>query len=523
MSQKPLSQSARKNNILAARIIAQTVKTTLGPKGMDKVLVDDQGNITITNDGATILSEMSVEHPIARMIVEIAQTQELEVGDGTTSAVILAGELLKNADDLLDKKIHPTIIAQGYGLATTFCLQELESLATSVEVTDTKTLIQIAKTAMTGKSASSAKEILAQLCVDALTHVSQTSQNHIEDITILTQPSGLVSQSRVEPGIIIDKAPLHGATMQVDNPKIALLTSPIELRQSETDTRIQITNPNQMQSFLEQEESLIKQMVETLQTQGVTAVFTTKGIDELAQHYLQKAGIAAFRRVKVSDMQKLAKATNARIVNSLSDLQQSYLGDAKHIKVSQIQGELYTFIQDTPNRVGATILLHASTRHVVDELKRAVEDALGDLCAVLRAKKIVYGAGAIELSLAKKVKEFAQTQSGKEQLAILAFAQSLEVIPATIAENAGLDPIDVLTQLRLEHEKHHYSKGIDVLKGVLDAKEEGVLEPMLVKHRAITSACEVANVILRIDDVIYCGPITEDELAQARKQLEQSK
>ncbi len=520
-TQKQLSQDSRKNNILAARIIAETVRSTLGPKGMDKVLVDQQGNITITNDGATILSEMAVEHPIARMIVEIAQTQELEVGDGTTSAVILAGELLKNADTLLEKKIHPTVISQGFSLALAHCLKIIHSYTTTIKPSQKDILQKIAETAMTGKSASSAKTLLAKLCVDAVLHVAKQKNPNVEDIQIILQSSKDVQASSVEYGVVIDKGPVNGQVQTISNAKIALLSSPLELRQPDTKTQIQIRDPSQIQSFLQQEETLIQQMIQELADNGVTAVFTTKGIDELAQQYLHQHGIVGYRRVRMSDIQKLASTTNAKILNSIHDLKPEYLGDAKQIRSMYVQNEIYTFIQDTPVSANATILLYASTKHVVEELRRAVEDALGDLCAVIRAKEVVSGAGSIEMALSRELHQFAQKQNGREQLAVQAFANALEVIPLTIAENSGLDQIDILTKLISEHEQKHFTMGVDVQNGVSDAQKQGIIEPLLVKTQALIGACEVANLILRIDDVLYCGPVTEDDLAQAKKQLEQ--
>ncbi len=503
-TQRSTGRNAQRTNIMAARLVAETVRTTLGPKGMDKMIVDSLGDVTITNDGVTILEEMQIEHPSAKMIVEIAKTQEDEVGDGTTTAVVLAGELLKNAEDLLEKNIHPTVIAKGYRLAAEKSQQILNEMAEDVTGKDTDILRKIAITAMTGKGAESAKEKLADLSVKAVKLVMENNEIDRENIKLEKKVGGSVESTELIEGVVLDKERVHsGMPKIVNNAKIALIDSALELKSTEIDAKIQITDPNQMQAFLDQEEKIIKELVEKVVKSGANVVFCQKGIDDMAQHFLAKQGIFAARRIKKSDMEAISRATGANIVTNLADLSEKDLGKAGIVEEVKVGDEEMTYVKNCKNPKTVTILVRGTTEHVVDEVKRAMEDALGDVAAALKIGKVVAGAGAPEIELAKQLRKYAQSLSGREQLAVQAFAESIEIIPRTLAENAGLDPIDVLTELKSAHDKKQKWAGIDVFTGkVVDAWKNGVIEPLKIKTQAVSSASEVAIMILRIDDVI---------------------
>lgn len=502
-------RSAQENNILAAQVIAETIRTTLGPKGMDKMLVDEAGNITITNDGVTILRDMAVSHPSARMIVDVAQTQETEVGDGTTSAVVLAGSLLKNAQNLLSSHIHPTIIAKGYRLASSKALEFLMSMARPLTSSDEDILRLLAETAMTGKGAESAKESLARLAITSIRSVMAQGQSRIprENIRIETTIGGEVKDSELIHGLAIDRERVHSSMpARIQNAKIALVASPIEIRGPETSTRIQISNPEQLQSFIDQEEKMLEQMIEALDNAGVNVVFCQKGIDEMAQQYLARKGILAFRRVRKSDMAALAKATGAQTITSLDRITSSDLGLAGSVEEKEVAGAPLVFVRDCEAAGMVTILLKGATSHVVQEVQRAMEDAIGDISAAIEDGKVIAGAGSVEIGLARQLRTYAQGFPGREQLAISSFADALEIIPKTLAENAGLDPIDTLTELKAAHDKGQSTAGVNVYTGeIVDAVTMGVLEPLRVKRHAISSASQVAEMILRIDDVIASG------------------
>ena len=514
--QRMLGKDAQRNNIMAARQVAETVRTTLGPKGMDKMIVDSLGDITITNDGVTILEEMGIDHPAAKMIVEVAKTQEDQVGDGTTTAVVLAGELLKNAEDLLDKNVHPTVIAKGYRLAADKSQQILQKISENVTKDDRDILLKIAMTAMTGKGAEAAKEKLADLTVSAVIQIADEENNkliiNLENIKLEKKVGPGIEESELIRGLLIDKEKIHpGMPSKIKDAKIALIDSAIEIKNLETDTKIQISDPNQLGAFIEQEEKILKNMVEKVSKSGANVVFSQKGIDDLAQHFLAKKGIYAARRIKKSDMEKLARATGARIVTNLNDLSEEDLGYAGIVEEQIIGDEEMTYIKECKNPKAVTLLVRGGTEHVVDEVERAIKDALGDVAAALKDNKVVAGAGSTEIELAKELREYSNSLSGREQLAVLAFADAVEVIPRTLAENAGLDPIDVLTELKSEHEKGKKFAGINVFTGkVVDSWKEGVIEPLKIKTQAIKSASEVAELILRIDDVI-AGTSTEKE------------
>jgi len=510
-TKRTTGRDAQRMNIMAAKLVAETVRTTLGPKGMDKMIVDTVGDITVTNDGVTILEEMSIEHPSAKMIVEVAKTQEDEVGDGTTTAVVLAGELLKKAESLLDQEIHPTVIAKGYRLAGEKAREILNRIAEDVRVEDTALLKKIAITAMTGKGAESSKELLADLVVKAVKRIITETKDGLvmdkDDIKIEKKVGGGVEDSKLIEGIVLDKERIHSSMpRKVENARIALIDSAIEVKNTEIDAKISITDPEKMQAFLDMEENMLRKMVDKVVASGANVVFCQKGIDDTAQHFLAKKGIFACRRISKTDMEKLSKATGANIVTDLNDLSPKDLGRAGIVEEVRVGDESMTYVMNCKNPKAVTLLVRGSTEHVVDEVKRAVEDAIGDTIAALRNNKAVGGAGASEIELSRNLLKYAESLSGREQLAVKAFAEAMEIIPRTLAENAGLDPIDVLTELRAAHDKKQKWAGINVFTGkVIDAWKQGVIEPLKIKTQAVSSAAEVAVMILRIDDVIAGG------------------
>ena len=499
-----MGRDAQRNNILAARIIADTVKTTLGPKGMDKMLVNSLGDIIVTNDGVTILEEMEIEHPAAKMMVEIAKTQEEEVGDGTTTAVMLAGKLLENAETLLDKKIHPTVITKGYRLASDKAQEILQQLSIQVTPDNELLLKQIAMTAMTGKSAETVKEKFSDLIVKAVKQIVDNGKIDLTNIKIEKIKGNGVEHTELIEGIVLDKEKVSvDMPTKIENAKIALIDSALEIKSPETDTKISVSSPEQLQSFIEQEEKILKNMVAKIKDSQANVVFCQKGIDDIAQYYLAKLGIYACRRIAKSDMEKLARATGGKIVSNLNELSQEQLGKAKIVEEVKKQGESYTYVKGCINPKAMTILLHGGTEHVIDEMERAIKDGLGDVLAALQDGKIVAGGGAIEIELARQLRKFSQTLGGREQLAVEEFVSALEFIPITLAENAGLDPIDTLTELKARHDNGEKNIGLNLLQsGIEDTFKAGVVEPLRIKTQAINSASEVAMMILRIDDVI---------------------
>jgi len=506
-------RDAQKNNIAAAKAVADAVKSTLGPKGMDKMLVDSIGDIVITNDGVTILEEMDVEHPAAKMMVEVAKTQNEEVGDGTTTSVVIAGELLKKAEELLDQEIHPTVITRGFKIAKDEALKILEDIAKPIDIDDTETLIKIALTSMSGKSVEKASPKLAEIVIQAVRKIAKKVNGKIEvdtdDISRVKKHGGSAEETELIEGIVVDKEVVHPAMpKKVENARIALLDVALEVKEPETDAQIRITSPEQMQAFLDQEQRMLKSMVEKIARVNANVVLCQKGIDDVAQHYLAKKGILACRRVKQSDMEKLAKATGGKIISNLDDLTPEDLGFAKVVEEKKIAGEAMTFVKGCKDPKAVTILVRGSTEHVVDEIDRSIEDAIGAVASALEVGKVVAGAGSPEAEIAKRLRKFAEGFSGREQLAILAFADAMEVIPRALAENGGLDPIDTLVELRAAHEQGKVSYGINLYDGkVADAFEMGVIEPLKVKTQAIKSAAEAAEMILRIDDVIAAGKL----------------
>jgi len=512
-SERRRGREAQSNNILAAKTVANVVKSTLGPRGMDKMLVDSLGDVVITNDGATILKEMDIEHPAAKMMVEVAKNQESEVGDGTTSVVVIAGELLKRAEDLIDQDVHPTIIARGYRLAAVQAVKTLNKIGKDVSIDDNQTLKKIAMTAMTGKGSEKAREPLADIVVKAVKAVMEKENSKItvdkDEIKLEKKAGGAIADTELVEGVVVDKERVHsGMPKSVKKAKIAVVDAALEIKKTEIDARINITNPDQMKAFLEEEEHMLKEMVEKIKASGANVLFCQKGIDDLAQHYLSKAGIYAVRRAKESDMKKLAKATGATVITSLEDLTPEMLGYAGLVEEVKIGEDNMTFVRECKNPKSVTILIRGGTEHIVDEIERSLEDSVGVVAATVESQKIVAGGGAPEIEVAKALREYARSVGGKEQLAVNAFADAVEEIPRALAENAGLDPIDTLVELRAKHEKEKDGSviGLDVYSGKpVDMLKEGVIEPLKVKTLCINSAAEVAEMILRIDDIIAAG------------------
>ena len=502
-------REAQRNNIMAARIIGEVLRTTLGPRGMDKMLIDSLGDITITNDGATILDEVEAEHPAAKMMVEVAKTQDDMVGDGTTTAVVLAGELLKRAEELLDQNVHPLIIVSGYRKAAQKAVELLERLGTPVNIEDRDTLRQVALTSMGSKAVGAARETLADIAIDAVKEIAEKRGSEwladIDNVQITKKEGKSLFDSELIRGIIIDKEIVHaGMPKTIKNAKIALLDCPIEVEKTEFSAEIRIKDPTQIQAFLDQETKMIQDMVKKITTSGANVLLCQKGIDDMAQHFLAKRGVLVARRIKQSDMEKLAKATGGTIINNLEDLKTKDLGKAGLVEERKVSDDKMIFIEKCRDPHAVAVLIRAGLERMVDEAERAMNDALSVVSDVIENNKIVPGGGAIEAEIAKQVREYATTIGGREQLAIEAFAESMEIIPKTLAENAGLDKIDILVGLRAAHEKKRgYQMGVDVFNGkISNMKKAGVIEPLAVKQQAIKSAAEASSMILRIDDVI---------------------
>ncbi len=495
-------QEAQGLNIQAARAVANAVRTTLGPKGMEKMLVDSIGDVVITNDGATILKEMDIEHPAAKMVVEVAKTQDDEVGDGTTTAVVLVGELLREAEELLNEDVHPTVIAAGYNLASRKARDVLDTMTING---DDATLKNVAMTAITGKGAEMMLSKIADIVVDAVKLVAEDEDGKktvdLDDISVVRRYGASVEDSRLVHGLIIDKEKVHPLMpTAVRDAKIALLNVGLEIEKTEIDAKIEINDPGQMQSFWDEEERRLEGIANKVIDSGANVVFCQKGIDDLVQHYLAKAGILAARRVKKSDMKRLEKATGGKITDTLEDIAQ--LGYAGLVQERKIGDNEMLFVEEGQNPKACSILLRGSIEHVVDEMDRAVNDALKVVSLTLENNKVVAGGGAPEIELAMKLRDYATTFGGREQLSIRAFANAMEIIPKTLIENAGGDPLDKIVELRSAHEKGSTSAGISVNGDVVDMLPLNVVDPVLVKLNAIESANEAAIMILRIDDVI---------------------
>jgi thermosome len=503
-------RDAQKNNITAAKLISEIVRTSLGPRGMDKMLVDSLGDVTITNDGATILKEIDVQHPAAKMMVEISKATDNEVGDGTTSVVILAGSLIEKAEDLISKDVHPTIIVDGYRKSATKAIEILNNLATKIDATDKEQLTRIARTSMLTKLIAREAGEVAELVVNAVLQVAEQKPDgkgyrvDLDDIKVEKKAGGSLADTKLIKGIVLDKEVVHGGMpKRTEKAKIALVNSALEIEKTEFDAKINISSPDQMNMFLEEENRMLKSMVDKIIATGANVVICQKGIDDIAQHYLAKSGILTVRRVKESDMTKLARATGARIVNNLEDLTDKDIGLADLVEERKVETDKWVFIEGCKHPKSVTILIRGGSQRVVDEADRSVHDALMVTKDVLERPAIVVGGGAPESYVAGKIREWANTLSGREQLAAEKFAESLEVIPLTLAENAGMDPIDTITELRARQGKGSKSAGIDAKAAkVTDVSKSDIVEPLSVKEQIIKSATEAASMILRIDDVI---------------------
>ena len=501
-------RDAQKNNIAACKIVSEIVHTSLGPRGMDKMLVDSLGDVTITNDGATILKEIDVQHPAAKMLVEISKTTDNEVGDGTTSAVVLAGSLLEHAESLIDQDVHPTIIVDGYRKSAKKVKQFLESIADTISANDRNILTKIAKTSMQTKLVRKDSDQLAEITVKAVLAVSEKDTDRynvdIDDIKVEKKAGGSMKDSTIIQGIVLDKEIVHGGMpKKIIDAKIALINTALEVSKTETDAKINISNPQQLKSFLDEENRMLKTMVDKVIGSGANVVLCQKGLDDMAQHYLAKAGIIAVRRIKESDLTKLAKATGARIVTNLDDLFEKDLGSAELVEERKIEEDKWVFVEGCKHPKSVTLLLRAGSQRVVDEVERSVHDALMVVKDVIEKPQIVAGGGAPETFAATKLRSWAKSLEGREQLAAEKFADALESIPLTLAENAGMDPIDTLTLLRSKQQKGEKWTGIDVMKGkIANMKSSDIIEPLAVKLQIVSAAAEAACMILRIDDVI---------------------
>ncbi|MEM2881901.1 MAG: thermosome subunit beta [Candidatus Bathyarchaeia archaeon] len=502
-------KDAQRSNMTAAKVIAEVVRSTLGPRGMDKMLVDSLGDITITNDGATVLDEIDVQHPAAKMMVEVAKTQDDEVGDGTTTAVVLAGALLEKAEELLSENIHPTVIVKGYKQAGEEAMKILNEIAVPVDINDAETLKKVALTSMRSKGLGEARDHFASMAVEAVKQITEKRGDRyiadIDNIQLVKKIGKSLLESQLIKGVIIDKEVVHpGMPKRIENPKIALIDAALEIEKTEISAEIRISNPEQMKAFLDEENRMMRGMVEKIKASGANVVLCQKGIDDMVQHFLAKEGIMAVRRIKKSDMEKLARATGGKIVTNLDDLKPEDLGSAQLAIERKIGVDKMVFIEGCKDPRSVSILLRAGLERMVDELERSIHDGLSVVSDVIEKNKIVAGGGSVEAELAKRLKSYAAKIGGREQLAIEAFAESLEIIPRTLAENAGLDPVDIMVELRSAHEKEGgLWAGVDVFGGkIVDMMKLGVIEPLAVKEQCIKSAVEAASMILRIDDVI---------------------
>ncbi|MDP3780547.1 MAG: thermosome subunit beta [Nitrosopumilaceae archaeon] len=501
-------RDAQRNNISAAKLIAEMISTSLGPRGMDKMLVDSLGDITITNDGATILKEIDVQHPAAKMMVEVAKATDSEVGDGTTSAVVMAGALLEKAESLIDNEIHPVIIADGYKKASKKAAEILLEIAQKVNVDDRGTLEKIAKTAMQTKLVSIEAADLSKLVVDACLAIREEKKGEykikIDNIKVEKKAGGSVSDSQIVNGIVLDKEVVHsGMPKKIENAKIALISAPLEIEKTEFEAKINISDPNQIKSFMDEEDKILRDMVEKIKSANANVVLCQKGIDDIVQHYLAKADILTVRRIKESDMSKLAKATGGRIVGNVNDLSEKDLGLAQNVEEKQIENDNWVFIEGCKNPKAVTVLIRGGSQRVIDEAERSIHDALMVVKDVVERPLMLVGGGAPEAYVAVKLRTWSQSLSGREQLAVEKFAEALESIPLALAKNAGMNPIDAITQLRAKQSAGEKFVGVDVINGKIDdISKLDVLEPLKVKEQVIKSATETANMILRIDNVV---------------------
>ncbi len=501
-------RDAQESNFRAGRVIGESVRSTLGPKGMDKMLVSGLGDVVITNDGATILDEMSIEHPAAKMIAEVAETQEDEVGDGTTTAVVLASELLEEADDLLEQGIHPTTIASGFSTAATKAQEFLQDMANDISIDDDEILEQVAVTAMTGKKVEANVENLADLAVRSVKQVAEESEDEftadMDNIGIEKQVGGAINDSFMVNGLVIDKERVHpGMPKKVEDAKIALINTALEVKETETDSEISVSSPDELQEFLDHEEEELRDMVDKVKESGADVLLCQKGIDDIAQHFLSQEGIIAIRRAKKSDMEKLARATGGTVVTNIDDLSESDLGKAGLVEERKVSGSEMTFVEECENPKAVSVLVRGGTDHIVDEAERSLTDAINVVISSVKSGKVLAGGGASEIELAMKISDFADTIGGKEALAVRSFADAMEALPRALAENAGFDSIDTLVELRSSHEEEGVNYGLDAYTGkVENMLDQGVVEPLPVKSQAVSSGSEAAVMIIRIDDVI---------------------
>ncbi len=510
-SSRSRGKDAQHNNIMAAKIIAEAIRSSLGPKGMDKMLVDSLGDVTITNDGRTILDEIDVEHPAAKMMVEVAKTQDNEVGDGTTTSVVVAGELLSKAEELLNKNVHPTVIIDGYRKAAEKALEVLEKIAIPVDPLNKESLKKVAITSMASKIVHDNSEYLSGISADAILHVAQkvgdSYRVDLDDIMVEKKPGESITDTKLIKGIVLDKEVVHpGMPKRVEKAKIALLDSALEVEKTEFDAKINIESPEQMEAFLHEEENMLRGMVDKIVSSGANVVICQKGIDDMVQHFLARKGIAAIRRAKKSDMEKLAKATGGKVITSLDDMTKKDMGYAEVVEERKIGDDKMTFIEGCKNPHSVAILIRGGTERIVDEADRSIHDALCVIRDVVQEPKIVAGGGASEEEVARALREYAESLPGREQLAVQGFAEAIEIVPTTLGENAGLDPIDIISDIRARHEKGELWAGVNVWTGkIVDMQKLDVYDPLVVKKQAIKSANEAATMILKIDDIIASG------------------
>ncbi|TFG03466.1 MAG: thermosome subunit [Promethearchaeota archaeon] len=515
-TERKTGKDAQKNNIAAAIAVAEAVRTTLGPKGMDKMLVDSLGDVTITNDGATILDTIDVEHPAAKMIVEVAKTQDAKVGDGTTTSVVIAGELLNFAQDLMEQSVHPTIIFRGYRKALVKSKEILKKLATPIDISNKQILKKVAETSMNSKLISGVKSHFAQIAVDAVSLIREMRGDHIiidlDQIQIIKKEGKSLLDTKIIDGIIVDKEVVHPMMPKsIKDAKIALINSSLEIEKTEFDAEIRVQTPDQINQFLEEEANMLKKRVNKLKTLGVNVVFCQKGVDDKAQNFLAQENIITVRRVKKSDMEKLARATNAKIINNLFEISSTDLGKAGKVEEKKIGEDNMIFVSECADPKAVSILIRAGIEHVVDEAERMINDALHVVKAAMENPYILAGGGASEIELAKQLRTFASSIGGREQLAIEIYANALESIPKTLVENAGYNPVDLLVEMRSKHEKDDGSHfGINIVEGKPDNMMNlGVIEPLSILSQAIQSATEVSSMILKIDDVIAASGLSK--------------
>jgi thermosome len=504
-------RDAQRANVSAARVLGELVRSSLGPKGMDKMIVDSFGDVTITNDGATILKEMEIEHPAAKMMVEVAKTQDQEVGDGTTTAVVLASELLGKAQSLMEKDVHPSVIIEGFSTAFDMATKYLDKIAIKIRSNDKNMLRKIAEVALSTKLVGEQKKLLASLVVDAILTVAEMKSGKylvdIEDVKIEKKAGGSISDTRLIKGLVIDKEVVHTRMpKRIANAKIALVIKPLEIEKTEFDSKLSIASPEQLESFIKKEENMLEEMVHQLHEVGVNVLMCQRGIDDAAQHFMTKRGILAIRRVKTSDMEHLAKATGGKVITDVNHLESTDLGHSKLVEERKIGDDKMIFVEGCKNPKAVTMFIRGGTERIINEAERAIHDAICVVRDVVREPKIVAGGGAPEAEVAKRLREYSRKISGRTQLAINLFSDALESIPMALAENAGLDPIDILVDLRSKHDKGQIWAGIDPLKGkVRDISQIGVYEPMSVKRQAIASSTEASIMILKIDEMIAVG------------------